>query len=690
MTSRCKVLWGALWALVLAGECCRVGAATFPLTWRWSNPAPHGNNIIDTAHTNGFWIQVAERGQIYTSGDFVNWTPRESHTRKSLRAVTFFKDLMVIVGEAGTTLSGPSASELTLVELGTPDWLEGIAASDEWVVAVGDSGAIYRSPNGRDWQRQNLPSDEWLRSVAYGNPAGAGLFVAVGEGGFVASSADGANWQTQARLTTEHLNRVVWSGKAFWTVGDGGVVFQSATGKAWSAVNTGATNTLNFFTETNDKRVIAGDGELRVQTARIPWTDQLLAGPSAPPRWTYLSGSADTNTVYLAGRSGMMLEGVFTDGTPTWSLKTDSLRNWLWDVKRFPSTYLAVGDRATILSSIDGIEWDLELPPEGDTSSIYLGVGGWTNLAVAVGNAGRIITSADQLQSVVSTNRDGTLVTNHVSTLGIYWQAVQPPPTSQDLQGITGSATLLVASGGGGTILTSSDGKSWTRQPTPTSEFLSSVAAGGQGFVAVGKAGTILHSGDGANWTVRPSPTSQWIYRVRHIAGRFVAVGQNGTILISQDGLAWTARNSGVTQWLNDVQWLDGTFFAVGNQGTVLTSSDGDQWTDRGTITGKSLFGASHHDGMLITVGVEGLILRSQVVSLSTPIRFLRYPARPEDAVFLFSGLPGQRFTLDRSADLRGWTTGPLLEIETSGTMLHLDTGTNTEKHQFFRATLRP
>ena len=36
-----------------------VGAVNFPLTWRWSNPFPHGNNIIDVAGTDGFWVQVA-------------------------------------------------------------------------------------------------------------------------------------------------------------------------------------------------------------------------------------------------------------------------------------------------------------------------------------------------------------------------------------------------------------------------------------------------------------------------------------------------------------------------------------------------------------------------------------------------------------------------------------------------------
>ena len=177
---------------------------------------------------------------------------------------------------------------------------------------------------------------------------------------------------------------------------------------------------------------------------------------------------------------------------------------------------------------------------------------------------------------------------------------------------------------------------------------------------------------------------------MRFIGGQLVAAGQNGTLLTSTNGRDWQRRDSGVTHWLNDVQWLDNTFFAVGNQGTVLTSSDAMTWSDRGTITGKSLFGAATAGGMLVTVGVEGIILRSQVAAVTTPIQFLRYPARAEESVFLFAGQTGQRFTLERSADLRSWTAGPNLELDTSGTLLFLDGGTNNAPYQFFRAPLKP
>ena len=100
----------------------------------------------------------------------------------------------------------------------------------------------------------------------------------------------------------------------------------------------------------------------------------------------------------------MMVQGTSTQANDlAWAPISGSLRNWLWDIKRFPRLYLAVGDRSTILSSIDGIDWAAELPPDSATNSIFLGIGGKTNRAVAVGNGGVILTSLDGQQSVVGT-----------------------------------------------------------------------------------------------------------------------------------------------------------------------------------------------------------------------------------------------------------------------------------------------
>ena len=140
---------------------------------------------------------------------------------------------------------------------------------------------------------------------------------------------------------------------------------------------------------------------------------------------------------------------------------------------------------------------------------------------------------------------------------------------------------------------------------------------------------------------------------------------------------------------MTDVQWIDNTYFVVGTQGAVLSSPDLVTWADRGTIRKIALWrrAAKGHVGGR---GGGGCNLRTQVVPFTTPVAVLQFPHRPEDNVFLFTGQVGQRFTVDRSTDLMSWSSSPVLEIDNSGTLLHLDGGTNATVRQYFRTSLRP
>ena len=90
---------------------------------------------------------------------------------------------------------------------------------------------------------------------------------------------------------------------------------------------------------------------------------------------------------------------------------------------------------------------------------------------------------------------------------------------------------MLVAVGGGGTILTSTNGTLWTARASGTTETLHSVSFGDGGFVAVGTAGTgpngslFLTSPDGITWTRRQNPATTPLFSVTYALGSFVAVG---------------------------------------------------------------------------------------------------------------------------------------------------------------------
>lgn len=174
-------------------------------------------------------------------------------------------------------------------------------------------------------------------------------------------------------------------------------------------------------------------------------------------------------------------------------------------------------------------------------------------------------------------------------------------PGAGMLWSIASGNGLLVAVGDGGTILTSSDGRSWTRRNSGTSDWLLAVTYGASQFVAVGDRGRILLSPDGLNWSPAPAPnTTQRINNVLHAANLFVAVGEGGTLLTSSDARTWTPRDSGVTGWLRGLAYNPApiarnytSYFAFPGTPTFLSSRP-------------AMFSASGEGGILLT-SVDGI-----------------------------------------------------------------------------------
>ncbi|MDT7910494.1 WD40/YVTN/BNR-like repeat-containing protein, partial [Thermus sp.] len=185
------------------------------------------------------------------------------------------------------------------------------------------------------------------------------------------------------------------------------------------------------------------------------------------------------------------------------------------------------------------------------------------------------------------------------------------------LYGVTYGNGLFVAGGMNRTILTSSDGVTWTPQRTPETGYtfsLNDVTYGNGLFVAVGDFGTILTSPDGVNWTQRTSGTSYSLRGVAYGNGLFVAVGDFDTILTSPDGVSWTPQRTPVTGsifYLYNVTYGNGLFVAVGGTGAILTSPDGVSWTPQTSGTGNTLYGVTYGNGRFVAVGMYGTILTS-------------------------------------------------------------------------------
>jgi hypothetical protein len=683
-----------------------------PERWRWSNPLPHGNNVLDMFVTTDLAAQVGDGGTIYVQRTDERWAPAVSGVTNYLRGVALLGERFIAAGEGGCIRWSDDGNYFQPAQLSpaTSDWFEGVTASTQRAVAVGDNGSIYTSTNGATWTKATSGTTEWLRGVAFGN----GAYVAVGENGKILRSTGGNSWSPITSGTTAHLNRVRYVGTTgtgqFIAIGNNGVTLSSATGNApWTSLNSGTTNSLYDVAANDTGLLLVGDQEVRFRaTGGATWTNQITAlATNAPPAWVYLAAHGDANSWLVAGRAGMLVSGSRTNATQdfNWQLSPDSSHAWLWDVTVQNGIYVAVGDLATIQTSLDGILWAREVVPVPHTNTVLLGVGGNTNLLLAVGNLGKLLISRAGLTNMAITNYHGTniVVTNSTfETLGLIWTNL-PAFTTNTLQGVAVTENLFIVAGEAGKLFTSIDVTNWTPRTTSTANFLSSVAIGPNACVAVGALGTLLRSGpDGASWTAVSLGTTNWLYRVRCLENQFVVVGQNGVIYSSVDATNWNARMSGTTRWLTDVAYADNQWFVTGYQGTLLTSSNLANWTTLPLPTIKSLYSAATQNGQLIVAGIEGVALRQQIAPQLSPVNVLGYNRSSVVSsngvastyeLFLFGGQADQFFELQSTTNLTTWQTNATLELfDVSGTIYLLRTRdlTNTPPAELYRTRLLP
>ena len=265
---------------------------------------------------------------------------------------------------------------------------------------------------------------------------------------------------------------------------------------------------------------------------------------------------------------------IFTssDGSK-WTSLSSKTGNNLRSMASSGSQWVAVGSNGTILTSNDGgAEWS----PQSSGSGANLASVVWSGSRyVAVGAAG--------LHGTILTSSNGTT-----------WSTIGGLGSGElILLGLTWSGSQFVAVGtapAGGAILTSPNGSTWTSNPSAASAALRGVIWSGSQFVAVGDYATILFSTDGKTWTP-PSgliPTEKSLYGVVWSPQKklFVAVGQAGTILTSPDAKTWTARTSNATFDLKAVAWSGQQFAAIGSANTLVTSPDGVTWTAQTSVPG--------------------------------------------------------------------------------------------------------
>lgn len=232
---------------------------------------------------------------------------------------------------------------------------------------------------------------------------------------------------------------------------------------------------------------------------------------------------------------------------------------------------------------------------------------GGTNLFVAVGKTGTIVTSPE----------------------GITW-TLRTSGTTEHLYSVIWDGTKFIASGNNNTLLTSSDGITWAAKSTGLSATGTVyVAASSTLAVAISDtastANCLATSADhGATWTVRTAPAAHLgVPSYLAFGSPLFVVATVSTIYTSADGITWTSRGAQTIGTKLDFLLLEngiGVGFidlntAVGDSDSIYTSLDGLTWTIRQYL-GASIYSACASHGGFLTMTSDPLGTAASKASL--------------------------------------------------------------------------
>ncbi len=214
---------------------------------------------------------------------------------------------------------------------------------------------------------------------------------------------------------------------------------------------------------------------------------------------------------------------------------------------------------------------------------------------VAVGDEGTLITSAD----------------------AISWTKQDSVATIWDVSFGKGH---FVAVGDGGRILTSEDGLKWARRSTGTTGAFYCIAYGNEKFVAAGSLGQIVNSSDGIIWSKPIRPTGTTFRKLIFAKDQFIAIGDDNKIYFSANGIAWEKKDLGTDAYNADsflgIAFGNGRLITVGTssrtvESAILISADLNSWKRRTFNLVESLIDIAFGNNMFVAVGYDGAIFSS-------------------------------------------------------------------------------
>lgn len=433
------------------------------------------------------------------------------------------------------------------------------------------------SPAGVGWAVQlSAPvptdSDGTVASRSW-QPAPDGTFVSPSSASSVSPTVSfPATGQKTIRVTmrdndggaTAPLRAVAYGGGQWVAVGDGGQIYTSPTGAAWTPRESGVGFQLNAVAFAAGLWVVAGNsGTVLTSPDGVAWTPRLY-GVTANLNGVAYGGSPATWIV--VGSGGTILKSTDAGVTVAWATQASGAATGLSAVAATSTMFLAVGDAGRILTSPEGIAWTART--SGTTAALrtaYYQGGTTPTRWAAAGDNGVMLVSPNA---------------------GVTW-------AERVMRDVVHDGTKWIAVGQGAILLTSPDASDWTLRPavagTTSTYGMHSVATSGTYTIAVGESGTLLGTSDGVTWTViatgvlSSSTFSGIVYSPGPGTYRWLAVATSGRMYASTAAVptsaSWTSPWPGST--IHAVAYsLGGAAWATaGDSGFILFSTTATGWS---------------------------------------------------------------------------------------------------------------
>ncbi|MFI5356031.1 MAG: immunoglobulin domain-containing protein [Opitutales bacterium] len=603
------------------------------LGWQWVSPLPQGSTLYRyLVLPDGHRLVVGNGGAVLTSADGTTWTANR------LPGVGQFLDLAVngsqIVGVTydGTIYSSTDDGSTWQLVYQSGGKFFSVTYGGGQYLAVGDYGLTATSTDGVNWNQSNqtnygfshviytgsqyvavgydyssnnaliatsMDGQNWTQRIE--NPLsgpspnytsvaqnGSGVLVAVsGSSGSnnLARSTDGGNTWTLA--TVAALNDVTFSNGSFVAVGfnsstQTAVIGTSPDGATWTPVSTPEIIALTGVSTGAGATFAVGQGGVILSSTDNIHFSRALAQQTAlplPQNKPYLALKAIGGQLYVGGGTGAAGGAVIarsSDGQNfTATTITGTTYNNITDFLLQGSTYYAVGNSGTILTSPDGANWTQIISGNAgiNTTSSLNAIAYLNGKFFAVGTGSKILSSPDG-------------ASNDWATTSLNIGGMQ-------MNGIAYGNGTYIAVGGSNNpsspfsyVVSSTDGSTWTQRFVPTSETLKGIVFHQlQGtFTAVGTGGAIVRSTDGVNWWgvgTGKIPTN--LTSINVLNGEYYATqtnsNLNGSVVISQsavamssDGENWVSVPLGAANGPNRIEYFGGQLYVAAANSSILRS----------------------------------------------------------------------------------------------------------------------